>query len=170
MPRLPSWPGRCRDVPEQSPYADTSNCDLVFNEADRVCHKSSVNDMAEALRVAMMSKPTLETLDPRYNSHVLHLIEGYSRLQATLVDTQRQLDKALAGRHNEADDAATLAAGWAIQEALYKAEIKRLEVTVHRISGNSLEAVVMARSGSLVERRGRPRLSLVGQAEQDPGE
>lgn len=163
VPRLPSWPSHSRDTPGGVSPIVASSADILVKEADRVWHNPSIAQMAEALRVAMMTKPTLEALDPRYNAYVLHLIEGYGRAQAALTDTERQLAEAQTARQRDRDESATTATDWAIREARYKAEIKRLEVIIHRTSGNSLEAVVMARSGSLVDRRGQGVLELAGQ-------
>lgn len=50
---------------------------------------------------------------------------------------------------------------WMIREARYKVEIKRLELVIHDTSSIGLEAVALARSGSLVrgEARGKEKQS-----------
>lgn len=111
--------------------------------------------MVEALRVAMMTQPAHEALDPTYNGCILHLIEDYSHLQVTLSGMKQQLIQAREDLQRENHDVANLTADWAVQEARYKAEVKRLELIIHRQSGNSLEAVMMARSGSLLRGRGQ---------------
>lgn len=151
-PGLTSWHCHGRPLPAGARSSTSANStgDLLVNEADRVWHNPSVDQMVDALRVAMMTKPALEALDPRYNAYVLHLVEGYGHLQARLLDAEQRLSDAELRRQREADQLLAKADDWIGQESRYKAEIKRLEVLIHRSSGNSLEAVVMARANSLV--------------------
>lgn len=151
--RLPSWPYPRRDC--YSSAISSSAGHVLVNDADRVWYNPSTDQMIDALCVAMMTKPTLEPLSPRYNSYVLHLIESYGSIQAKLLEAEGQLVEAESLREQEARQFAASAAAWANQESRYKAEVKRLELVIHRTSGNGLEAVVMARSGSLVRRRAR---------------
>ncbi|VUC34100.1 unnamed protein product [Clonostachys rosea] len=102
-----------------------------------------------------MSKPALEPLAPEYGSSILHLIEAYAAAKKEASKAQNELSQAAERRQKENEDFETLVTEWTIHEARYKAEIKRLEIIIHRTSGSGLEAVSMARSGSLIRRGSR---------------
>ncbi|CAH0044196.1 unnamed protein product [Clonostachys solani] len=114
-----------------------------------------MDHIVDALLAAVMSKPALEPLGPEYGSSILHLIEAYGAAKKEASKAQNELSQAAERRQKENDDFDTLVTDWTIHEARYKAEIKRLEVIIHRTSGSGLEAVSMARSGSLIRRGSR---------------
>ncbi|KAK7425443.1 hypothetical protein QQZ08_008122 [Neonectria magnoliae] len=106
--------------------------------------------MADTLRVLMMTKPVLGQLPVQYHSHVLHVIEGYSLVKGKLLTIEKEQVETERLRRSEHEDFKAKQEDWMIQEARYKAEIKRLEVVIHQTSGTGLEAVALARSGSLL--------------------
>lgn len=61
---------------------------------------------------------------------------------------------------------------WTAQEARYKAEIKRLELIIQQVSGKGVEAVALARSGSLIRKAGagRAHIAEAATSEQVPAE
>lgn len=63
---------------------------------------------------------------------------------------EQELATAQAHQRQEKEDYASKQEIWAIQEARYKAEIKRLEVLIHQTSDKGLEAVALARSNTLL--------------------
>ncbi|KAM5366534.1 hypothetical protein ACJZ2D_010502 [Fusarium nematophilum] len=129
---------------------------LFINAGQQVWHSPSIDQVAEALRVGVMTNPSQEPLPVEYRPYILYLVEGYgtihqkvTKLEAEVAGAKYQLDK-------ESERHAAVEERWMVQEARYKAEIKRLELIIHDISGESLEAVVLARAGSLV--RGRTKV------------
>lgn len=154
LSRLPSWPALSQAA--STPAAPKSSTpDLFVREADRVAHNPSMDHIVDTLLAAVMSKPALEPLGPEYGSSILHLIEAYAAAKKEASKAQNELSQAVERRQKENDDFDTLVTEWTIHEARYKAEIKRLEVIIHRTSGSGLEAVSMARSGSLIRRGSR---------------
>ncbi|PTB72568.1 hypothetical protein M440DRAFT_1307552, partial [Trichoderma longibrachiatum ATCC 18648] len=131
--------------------SDPAN-DILVREADRLQNTPSVDEMADILRTTIMVAPTPPTLGPQYTSHVLHVIEGYSKLRTQLARAERDVARLEDARREDRERSKTQVAEWAAQEARYRAEIKRLELIIQKVSGRGVEAVALARSGSLVRR------------------
>ncbi|UKZ69989.1 uncharacterized protein TrAtP1_010992 [Trichoderma atroviride] len=128
--------------------------------------------MADVLRAIIMVSPTPPILDPQYTSYVLHLIEGYSKLRSKLSAKEKEVSQLKAKQQEDGEDSKMLFADWSAQEARYRAEIKRLELIIQQVSGNGVEAVALARSGSLIRKGGSGRAHATEAAtpEQVPAE
>ncbi|KAM6476395.1 hypothetical protein HDV62DRAFT_396146 [Trichoderma sp. SZMC 28011] len=133
--------------------ADSGN-DIIIKEADRLQHTPSVDEMADVLRTTIMVSSTPPTLGPQYTSYVLHLIEGYSKIRIKLSKKEKEVVQLEATRQEDKERSKALVSDWAAQEARYKAEIKRLELIIQKVSRKGVEAVALARSGSLIRRGG----------------
>ncbi|UKZ83677.1 hypothetical protein TrVFT333_011486 [Trichoderma virens FT-333] len=133
--------------------ADSGN-DILVREADRLQNTPSVDEMADMLRTTIMVSSTPPTLGPQYTSYVLHLIEGYSKIRMKLSKKEKEVTQLEATRQEDKERSKALVSDWAAQEARYKAEIKRLELIIQHVSGKGVEAVALARSGSLIRRGG----------------
>ncbi|KAL7922077.1 hypothetical protein ACQKWADRAFT_104662 [Trichoderma austrokoningii] len=131
--------------------------DLLVREADRLQNNPSVDEMANTLRSIIMVAPTPPVLDPQHTSYVLHLIEGYGKLQSKISAKEREIAQLKAKREEDKENGKMLSADWSAQEARYKAEVKRLELIIQHVSGKGVEAVALARSGSLIRRGGLGR-------------
>jgi hypothetical protein len=131
--------------------------DILVREADRLQNTPSVDEMADMLRTTIMISPTPPILDPQYTSYVLHLIEGYSKLRNKLSTKEREVAQLEAQQQEDKENSKALVADWSAQEARYKAEIKRLKLIIQQVSGKGVEAVALARSGSLIRRGGAGR-------------
>ncbi|KAK1240633.1 hypothetical protein MKX07_004661 [Trichoderma sp. CBMAI-0711] len=131
--------------------SDPAN-DILVREADRLQNTPSVDEMADILRTTIMVAPTPPTLGPQYTSHVLHLIEGYGKLRTQLAGKQRDVARLEAAREEDKERSKAQVAEWTAQEARYRAEIKRLELIIQKVSGRGVEAVALARSGSLIRK------------------
>ncbi|KAF7540238.1 hypothetical protein G7Z17_g12237 [Cylindrodendrum hubeiense] len=143
--RLSSWHGLVRAT---SVAAEMN--DEPAKEDGMAWHNPSVDQMAEALRVVMMTKSVLEPLSTEYYSHIMHVIEGYSLVKERTAAVEKELAETRALQQEEYEDYRAKQEDWMILEARYKAEVKRLELVIHRTSDTGLEAVALARSGSLL--------------------
>ncbi|KEY65783.1 hypothetical protein S7711_08722 [Stachybotrys chartarum IBT 7711] len=142
--------------------------DIFFNGADPIHCLPSVDDMADSLRIVMMTSARRDTIPREYNANVLYLLEAYWQLKKRLADAESRLRDLQAQRVEDEKEAAAATSAWAVREAQYKSEIKRLEKVIHTGSAGGLEAVMIARSGSLVRRRGASQPDATGPAER-PG-
>ncbi|KAH6975543.1 hypothetical protein BKA56DRAFT_675555 [Ilyonectria sp. MPI-CAGE-AT-0026] len=147
--RLSSWHG-LMVATSVTAKGDDESSNHVTGEKEMVWHNPSVDQMTEALRVAMMTKSVVERLPIEYCSHIMHLIEGYSIIKEKTKAVERELVETKALRQEEHDEYRSKQEDWMIREARYKAEVKRLELFIHQTSDTGLEAVALARSGSLL--------------------
>ncbi|KAL6862373.1 hypothetical protein J3F83DRAFT_762661 [Trichoderma novae-zelandiae] len=145
--------------------ASEAGNDILVREADRLQNTPSVDEMADILRTTIMVAPTPPTLGPQYTSHVLHVIEGYSKLRTKLSQKERDVARLEAARQEDKERSKAQVAEWAAQEARYRAEVKRLELIIQKVSGRGVEAVALARSGSLIRRGAVERGHLVDENE-----
>lgn len=146
--------------------------DILVREADRLQNTPSVDEMADMLRTIIMVSPTPPTLDPQHTSYVLHLIEGYSKLRSKLSVKEKEVAQLKEKQQEDTENGKMLLADWSAQEARYRAEIKRLELIIQQVSGKGVEAVALARSGSLIRKGGSGRAHTAETAtpEQVPAE
>lgn len=135
-------------------------------------HRPTLEQMVDALYVAMMTKPVGSPLPVEYNVYVQHLLEGYSSQSRTLRETEELLAEEKETKRRSMVEFAKMSKGWEEREAAYMAEIKRMEVYLAKSAPEGVQAVVLARSGSVMNRsraesrRFKTRLS---HARQDAG-
>ncbi|KAM0358529.1 hypothetical protein ACHAP4_004504 [Fusarium culmorum] len=158
MPRLPSWQGVSwadrGTAPLTGVDAALDQADKLFiNASQEVWHSPSVDQLAESLRAALMTTEGNQPLSAEYRPHVLLLCEFYgtrhhkiAKLESQLAEVKDQLEK-------ERERYRSIEEHWMVQDARYKAEVKRLEMFIHETSGKGMEAVVLARAGSLIRNR-----------------
>lgn len=163
MARMASWQGLASaeqaipsaSVPEP-PVVELDNVDKLFiNASQQVWHNPSMDQIAGALRAALMTNPSNQPLSAEYRPHVLYLLEGYSNIHHKIAKLERDLENTKNVLEKQAQRHDTIEEHWMVQEARYKAEVKRLELVIHEVSGKGLQAVVLARAGSLI--RNKPR-------------
>ncbi|KAH6953236.1 hypothetical protein DER45DRAFT_542385 [Fusarium avenaceum] len=126
-----------------SDFAMDEEDKLFINAAQQVWHSPSVEQIADSLRVALMTTATNEPISHEYRPHILLLCEAYGTRHSKIAKLEHQLKQ-------ETDRHTSIKEHWMIQEARYKAEVKRLEMFIHRTSGTGMEAVALARAGSLI--------------------
>lgn len=155
--RLPSWQKLDKATSGGSPLGASKaeagkQHEKAAGDDKKSWHRPSVDQMVEALRVAMMTKSTLDYLPLDYHSNIVHLIEAYGLMKEKLDEAEKQLatgEKSLNGMSEQFREKEK---GWVVRETRYKAEIKRLELVIHDSPAGGLEAVTLARSGSLIKR------------------
>ncbi|CAM1510285.1 Fc.00g006200.m01.CDS01 [Cosmosporella sp. VM-42] len=119
---------------------------LVVKDLDGVWHNPSADQMARALRAAVLSKGVLELLPVKYHSYILNLIEAFSIVKGLLASAEGHLAKSKDLRRTEVEERKTRQEDWRIREARYKTEIRRLELAIYQMSDSRLEAVALVRS------------------------
>jgi hypothetical protein len=137
-------PNTSPPVPPQTPDTFSSIRDPQIGY-----YKPSVDQMAETLKVVMMSQSSTTPIPIEYNSCVLHVLEAYQDLRADLNMKEaiiKQLEKSHAGDIKCFEE---LVAQWEGKETAYKADLKKIEVLLSQTEGG-MEKVSMARSESVV--------------------
>lgn len=143
-------------------------------EHDRTWHAPSLDQIVEALKVAMMTKwDSLAPIPVQYNSHVLHLLEGYAKQQRCLADAAEKAADAQSRWDKEREEVRILAKMWSSREEDYRQEVRRLGLLLAGASPDGTGAVILARAGSLVDRGARKefqeRLARLGDPQDRRG-
>ncbi|KAK1659269.1 hypothetical protein BDP55DRAFT_563425 [Colletotrichum godetiae] len=111
--------------------------------------------MINALHRTMMTKNVLDPVPREYNSYILHLLEGYWNLQERLEKTEQELAEEKETKLKSLEEFTKMSEEWELKEADFRAEIKRMELVLVDVAPAGVGAVVLARSGSLVDRSAR---------------
>ncbi|RSL76911.1 hypothetical protein CEP51_009548 [Fusarium floridanum] len=170
MARITSWQGLTsaeQATPSASatepPVIEPDDVDKLFINANQeVWHNPSMDQIAGALRAALMTNPSNQPLSAEYRPHVLYLLEGYSNIHYKIAKLERDLKNTKDVLEKQAQRHDTIEEHWMVQEARYKAEVKRLELVIHEASGKGLQAVALARAGSLIRNKPRALSQEVG--------
>ncbi|KAF5544932.1 hypothetical protein FMEXI_6335 [Fusarium mexicanum] len=166
MTRLPSWQGvsqanQANPAVAEAEYSLDEVDKLFINAAQQIWHNPSIDQVAETLQVAVMFNPASEALSAEYRPHILLLCEAYGTRHSKIAKLERELAEAKMALKDEASRHSSIEEHWMVQDARYKAEVKRLEMFIHRTSDQGMEAVALARAGSLL--RGRAGAAAGGQ-------
>ncbi|KAL5609911.1 hypothetical protein FOVSG1_004592 [Fusarium oxysporum f. sp. vasinfectum] len=166
MTRLPSWQGvsqanQATTAAAEAEYSLDEVDKLFINAGQQIWHNPSIDQVAETLQVAVMTNPASEALSAEYRSHILLLCEAYGTRHRKIAKLEKELAEAKMALKDEASRHNSIEEHWMVQDARYKAEVKRLEMFIHRMSDQGMEAVALARAGSLL--RGRAGAATGGQ-------
>ncbi|KAI1391280.1 uncharacterized protein F4822DRAFT_180280 [Hypoxylon trugodes] len=145
------------------PLSGNDNTRLLVREQDRIWYNPSLNQMVEALQVAIMTRDVLHPIPARYNSYIIHLIEGFAHAQERIRTLEAACAEAKNSLEHHFQHFKSVADEWLEREHQYKTEIKRLEVLLSKTSREGLEAVTVARTNSIVDRNGPQAKQLVSQ-------
>ncbi|KAK2678168.1 hypothetical protein RAB80_006908 [Fusarium oxysporum f. sp. vasinfectum] len=164
--RLPSWQGvsqanQATTAAAEAEYSLDEVDKLFINAGQQIWHNPSIDQVAETLQVAVMTNPASEALSAEYRSHILLLCEAYGTRHRKIAKLEKELAEAKMALKDEASRHNSIEEHWMVHDARYKAEVKRLEMFIHRMSDQGMEAVALARAGSLL--RGRAGAATGGQ-------
>ncbi|RDW84599.1 hypothetical protein BP6252_02189 [Coleophoma cylindrospora] len=136
--------------------------DIFGSKAPHIVYeKPSVDQMVETLKVAMMTKDSMEALHPQYNSSILHTLEAYSDMKEQLDEKGRIIEEMRQCHTKERKQFEERAASWRAKEEDYKLEMKHLEVLLANTEGG-MEKVSMARTHSMLHTESRDRAITPG--------
>lgn len=139
----------------QTPLTAASNASFpLFREHENLWHNPSLDQMVEALQVEIMTNGVLHPIHVKFNSYILHLVEGFVNSQDRVRAVENQNAQVKLSLEQNLEHFKSVADEWLERESQYKAEVKRLEVLLSRASRDGLEAVTLARTNSVVDRNG----------------
>ncbi|ESZ93496.1 hypothetical protein SBOR_6119 [Sclerotinia borealis F-4128] len=119
------------------------------NIPENVYHKPSGNQMAETLKVVMMTRNLMEPVPVEYNTCILHVLESYNDLQEQLEAKDREIEEMKLRHTKDIREFEVMAEQWKAKEKDYQKEMKNLEVLLSKTEGG-MENVTMARSKSVI--------------------
>ncbi|KAF7877631.1 hypothetical protein EAF04_001302 [Stromatinia cepivora] len=119
------------------------------NIPENVYHKPSGSQMAETLKVVMMTRNLMEPVPVEYNTCILHVLEAYNDLEEELGRKDSEIEE-IKGRHTkDIREFDVMAEQWKAKEKDYQKEMKNLEILLSKTEGG-MENVTMARSKSVI--------------------
>jgi hypothetical protein len=91
------------------------------------CQKS-LDQMVEALQVFLMTHDVFTPIPIKYNSYVLHLVEGLANAKETIRKIESAYEESKQTLEQNLEQFKQVADEWQECESQYRAEVKRLEV------------------------------------------
>jgi hypothetical protein len=119
---------------------------------DDIWYQPTLDQIADTLFVALMNKPCHEPLPLEYDTWVRRLVQGCAELSRDLRETRQLLAEEKETLKQSVGEFTEMSVQWEERETAYKAEIRRLEVLLAKAAPSGVEAVLVARSGSIVDR------------------
>ena len=121
-------------------------------DIDDIWHQPTLEQISETLFVALMNKSHLEPIPLEYDTWVRQLVRGCVDLSQDLRTTKQLLAEEKETKKRSMDAFTQMSIDWEERETAYKAEIRRMEVLLAKTAPSGVEAVLVARSGSIVDR------------------
>ncbi len=157
IPKIPQ-PAAREETPV-TPVADRipSEAPSRVLPADR-WYRQDFLQRVEAVQIFMMTnRGATRPLPVEYNPNILIMLEGVENLLRHLSETKTELAEQRDLRDKELEQFRDVSEDWIQREKDYKAEIKRLELTLARESKDGMACVALTRQGSLVDRTSSKR-------------
>lgn len=112
-------------------------------------YQPSGDQMAETLRVALMTLSIFEPLPTTYNPCIMHVLEAYQNQKLLLDSKEKDIETLKRSNTRSIKRLNLLTEQWDTLEMAYKADIRRLELLLMRAEG-SMDSVMLTRSHSRV--------------------
>ncbi|GAW26759.1 hypothetical protein SAMD00023353_4700850 [Rosellinia necatrix] len=133
---------------------DDESPTFLIRSQDQVWYNPSLDQMVEALQVMLMTRGVLGSIPIEYNAYILHLIEGFAKSQKKIQETEAACQEMKQSLERNLEEFQLVTEDWLERESQYRAEVKRLEVLLSKSSEDGLAAVTLARTNSVIDRRG----------------
>ncbi len=137
-----------------------------LNQVERIWHNPDPDQMAETLKVAMMTQNSFDPLHVPYNSCILHVLEAYHHMRKELIEKDREIRDQEQRHENDIKDFRQQQVRWKVKEDGYKSELKKLEVIL-ATKARGLELVTLTRSRSALNGTTKPEAAESQQREKE---
>lgn len=134
-----------------APSMSASESQPHLNQVEQIWHNPDPDQMAETLKVAMMTQDSFDPLHVRFNSCILHVLEAYHHQREVLIVRDREIRDQRQSHENDIKDFKQQRLQWIEKEEEYKNDMKKLEVML-ATGARGLELVTLARSKSALNR------------------
>lgn len=148
-PIVPDQDAERSSSPETGPYYDAQPSPTEMQD---LWHRPTIQQIIDALYAIMMTKSVNAPLPVEYNVYIQHLLEGYANLSRALRDMEELVAEEKETKLRSMEEFTKMTQDWEQKDADYRAEIRRMEVLLAHSVPEGVEAVILARSGSVVDR------------------
>ncbi|KFZ11330.1 hypothetical protein V502_07609 [Pseudogymnoascus sp. VKM F-4520 (FW-2644)] len=139
------------NTPSSSWHSTEGGLSSHMRELDRTMHNPTADQLAETLKVIMMTNGSCEPVPAEYNSCILQVLEGYNINRLELKTKTRELEEAKKEKEETAMELWQKTLEWKEEESRYKTELKKLEMILAK-TPRGMELVSMARSQSVLRK------------------
>jgi hypothetical protein len=137
-----------------------------LNQVEQIWHNPDPDQMAETLKVAMMTQSSFDPLHVPFNSCILHVLEAYHHMQRELIEKEREIRNREERHENDIKEFRLQQLRWKGKEDEYKSEVKKLEVML-ATGARGLELVTLARTRSALNETMRAGATESQQVEKE---
>jgi hypothetical protein len=137
-----------------------------LNQVEQIWHNPDPDQMAETLKVAMMTQNSFDSLHVPFNSCILHVLEAYHHMRKELIEKDREIRDREQRHKNNIKEFRQQQLRWKGKEDEYKSEMKKLEVML-AMGAQGLEQVTLARSRSALNGTTRAEATESHQVEKE---
>jgi hypothetical protein len=118
-----------------------------LNQVEQIWHNPDPGQMAETLKVAMMTQNSFDPLHVSYNSCILHVLEAYHSMRKELLEKDLEIRDRERRHKSDIEEFGKQQQQWKRKEEEYRSKLKKLEVML-ATGARGLELVTLARSRS----------------------
>lgn len=159
---MPSYQNFGR-VAAASPSVESHPC---LNQVDQIWYNPDPGQMAETLKVAMMTQNSFDPLYVSYNSCILHVLESYQNMRKELLEKDREIRDRKQRHDDDIKSFREQQLQWKREEERYKSELKKLEVML-ATGARGLELVTLVGSRSALNGTTRAVVTQSQQSERE---
>ncbi|OBT62663.1 hypothetical protein VE03_07485 [Pseudogymnoascus sp. 23342-1-I1] len=139
------------NTPSSTWHSNEGGLSYHMRDLDRAVYNPTADQLAETLKVIMMTNGSCDPVPVEYNSCILQVLEGYHTIRHELKMKTRELEEAKKEKEEMANELWQKMLEWKDEESRYKTEIKKLEVILAK-TPRGMELVTLARSQSVLRR------------------
>jgi len=137
-----------------------------LNQVEQIWHNPDPDQMAETLKVAMMTQDSFDPLRVPFNSCILHVLEAYQHMRKELIEKDCEIRDREQRHENDIKEFTQQKLRWKRKEDEYKSEMKKLEVML-ATRARGLELLMLARSSSALNGTTRAKATESQQVEKE---
>jgi hypothetical protein len=137
----------CQNLSHPAAAPQSAESHPHLNQVEQIWHNPDPDQMAETLKVTMMTQNSFDPLRVSYNSCVLHVLEAYHHMRRELLEKDREIQNREHRHQSEIKNFRQQELQWKIKEDEYKSELKKLKAML-ATGAQGLELVTLARSRS----------------------
>lgn len=129
----------------------TPSFNVELNNPGQTWHNPNPYQVAENLKVVMMTQSSFDPVPVKHNGSILQVLESYQEMCLELKSKDKEIEKLKADHAKEINALHERILDWQQKEVDYQTEMKKLEVML-ATGQRGLDLVTMARTNSVLNR------------------
>ncbi|KAH7032830.1 uncharacterized protein B0I36DRAFT_347989 [Microdochium trichocladiopsis] len=127
---------RCNNLSSDPADYEEDEQPVIFvrTRGEDICQPPKVDDVARTVQAVLLQRGVMEALPIEYNAHMLHVLSEFFKMQARMQKKEARWEDMSLNHAWERQEWGLLGDEWLEREKEYKAEVKRLELLLSKIS------------------------------------